>query len=266
LRAWRGDAEGVRAAADSLPGPPGGAALGGVQVQVVRTGLAVLALGSGRYVDALAAARRVFDDDPPYWGHLVLPDLVEAGVRGGDHAVAEAAVRRFADRVGASRTGWAPGLLARSRALLAEDADAESLYQEAVHHLAGTRVTTELARAHLLYGEWLRRRRRRADARRELDAAHGMFTAMGAAAFAERSRGELVAAGMTGRRRGPRAAEDLTAHEARIAHLAGGGATNQQIATELFISPNTVDYHLRKVFRKLGVTSRHQLEPAAIDG
>lgn len=180
--------------------------------------------------------------------------------------IATAALRRLTDRVGTGRTGWALGLLARSRALLATDTDAEALYRQAVHHLTGTRVATELARTHLLHGEWLRRRRRRADARVELDTAHRMFTGMGATAFAERTRGELTAAGATARRRDPAATETLTAHEARVARLAGGGATNQQIGTELFISPNTVDYHLRKVFRKLGVTSRHQLDAAAIDG
>ncbi len=263
LRAWRGDGAGVARAADELPSPPSTALVGGAQVQLVRTAQAVLALATGRYTDALAAARRVHDDDPPYWGHLALPDLVEAGVRGGDRAAAEAALDRFAEHAGATGTPWALGLLARSRALLADGMDAEGLYGEAVDRLAATRVATDLARTHLLYGEWLRRRKRRTDARRELGRAHEMFTAMGAAGFAERARAELVAAGASVRR--PRGtADELTAHEMRIAKLAAGGATNQQIATELFISPNTVEYHLRKVFRKLGVESRRQLDAAAL--
>ncbi len=138
---------------------------------------------------------RIYDDDPPGFGNRVLPEIIEAGARGGDRGAADAALGRLADRATVSGTPWALGMLARSRALLARDADAETFYREAIAHLAGTSVRTELARAHLLYGEWLRRRKRRKDARAQLRTACGMFDAMGAAAFAGRTRAELLAAG-----------------------------------------------------------------------
>ncbi|NEA26513.1 helix-turn-helix transcriptional regulator, partial [Actinomadura bangladeshensis] len=146
----------------------------------------------------------------------------------------------------------------RSRALLADDA--EPLYREAIARLGRTRVRPELARAHLLYGEWLRRRRRRTDARRQLRTAHGMLEAMGMAAFAERARRELLATGGTARKRTVPATTELTAQEAQIARLARDGLSNPEIATRLFISSRTVQYHLRKVFAKLGITSRSQLD------
>jgi DNA-binding CsgD family transcriptional regulator len=153
-------------------------------------------------------------------------------------------------------------MLARSRALLAKHADAETLYREAIVHLAGTSVRTELARAHLLYGEWLRRQKRRRDARSQLGAACGMFDAMGAAAFARRTRAELLAAGDTPRQPAERPSLDLTPQEAQVSRLAAAGATNAEIATHLFVTTSTVEYHLSKVFRKLGITSRRQLATA----
>ena len=156
-------------------------------------------------------------------------------------------------------TPLASGLLARSRALLAGDADAEPLYHQAIGHLKQCRAAPQLARAHLVYGEWLRRQRRRRDARQQLRTAHEMFTLMGAEAFAERARIELLATGERARPRTAETAEELTPQEAQIARLVSQGESNRDIAAQLFLSSSTVDYHLRKVFRKTGVTSRTQL-------
>ena len=171
-----------------------------------------------------------------------------------------AALRRLSDHTRSSGTDWALGIEARSRALLSDNETAESLYHEAIERLARTRVRVELARAHLLYGEWLRRERRRLDAREHLRTAHELFTEFGMQAFAERARLELEATGEHARKRTVETRDDLTPQEAQISRRAADGATNQEIAGQLFISPSTVDYHLRKAFRKLGVKSRHQLK------
>ncbi|MGI8447587.1 MAG: helix-turn-helix transcriptional regulator, partial [Streptosporangiaceae bacterium] len=170
--------------------------------------------------------------------------------------------RRLADRATASGTPWALGMLARSRALPPHDGDAETFYRAAIAHLAGTSVRTELARAHLLYGEWLRRQKRRNDARAQLRTACGIFDAMGAAAFADRTRAELLAAGDSPREPAERPGPDLTPQEAQVSRLAAAGATNAEIATHLFVTTSTMEYHLSKVFRKLGITSRRQLASA----
>ena len=163
------------------------------------------------------------------------------------------------------RTGgsdWALGLLARSAALLATGATADGLYREAIERLGRTRIRSELARGHLLYGEWLRRENRRQEARGQLRTAHDMLTAAGAGAFAERARHELAAAGEPVAARATRASDNLTVQEAHIARLAGRGLTNAEIGAQLFLSPHTVEWHLRKVFTKLGITSRRQLRPS----
>jgi DNA-binding CsgD family transcriptional regulator len=220
--------------------------------------LAVLELGQGHYEEALAAAPHGYDESM-ILSCFALPDLIEAAARCGEWALARDVLDRVEGRAAASPTPLALGLLARSRALLADGPDAEALFQEAISHLGHARGTGHLARGHLLYGEWLRREKRRRDAREHLRAAYGMFEAMGAGCFAERARLELAATGETARKRDPGWHGDLTPQELQVAVLAAAGSTNPEIAAQLFISPKTVDYHLGKVFRKLGVSSRRQL-------
>ncbi|MFR9788396.1 helix-turn-helix transcriptional regulator [Streptomyces sp. MB22_4] len=256
LHAWRGDDERTRAAVAALVGPGSGRA-GGLQVQLARSSLVLLELGHCHYREAQAAAQAVFEQDPPHFGGLALADLVEAAVRNDDRDTAERALARLAERAVASGTPWAMGLLARARALLA--ADAEPLFEEALAHLAPAGLIPEVARTRLLYGEWLRRRRRRQEAREQLRAAHELFVRMGAAAFAERARLELTATGGRTPAYAPGSDPGLTPQEARVARLAAEGATNQEIAAALFLSASTVEYHLAKVFRKLGIGSRRRL-------
>lgn len=221
---------------------------------------AVLYNGLGRYQDAVAAAERACEYDDLGVVGFALVELVEAGVRGGALAAARAALQRLEERTEASGTEWALGVLARSKALLSDGPAAESLYREAIERLGRSRVAVHLARAHLVYGEWLRRENRRLDARGQLRTAHEMLSGFGAEAFAERARRELVATGESVRRRAAvEAREALTAQEAQIARLAGDGLTNSEIGAELFISPRTVEWHLRKVFTKLDVDSRNKL-------
>ncbi|HET6986893.1 MAG TPA: LuxR C-terminal-related transcriptional regulator, partial [Kribbella sp.] len=184
----------------------------------------------------------------------------EAAVRTGAIDAAHRAGRRLAEMAAATGTDWALGVHARCQALLSAGDTAERRYREAIAHLEKTRLKVDLARAHLLYGEWLRRERRRTDARECLKSAHAMFEAMGMAGFAERARRELQAAGGTARKRVVPAQSELTAQEAQIARMARDGLSNPEIATRLFISARTVQYHLRKVFPKLGITSRSQLD------
>jgi len=173
--------------------------------------------------------------------------------------VAAEAVQRLEERAGASGTDWGLGTLARAQALLAEDERADSLFNEAIERLARTRIVVHHARSRLVYGEWLRRVNRRGDARRQLSEAHQMFTRMGAQAFAERARRELVATGERVSKHPTTSGDELTAQEAQIARLAGDGLRNQEIGAQLFISAHTVEWHLRKVLAKLGITSRRQL-------
>ncbi|MEY9931364.1 DNA-binding CsgD family transcriptional regulator [Catenulispora sp. GP43] len=221
--------------------------------------LTILELGAGNYSEALTWARLGYENDVPGQGNLLLPDVIEAAVRAGDPATASAALARLTERAPLSGTPWALGLLARSRALMADDEHAEGFYEEAVKHLADTVVVTDQARTHLLFGEWLSSVGRRAEARAQLRKSYEMFTDMGAAGFADRARNGLLALGEQARTRGARADVDLTPQEKQVAALAAGGLTNTEIATRLFITTSTVEYHLNKVFRKLGITSRRQL-------
>ena len=222
--------------------------------------LLVLDLGAGAYRDALDHAVATMTGRVGS-GHQVLADVVEATVRGGNPQLAQVAVDCLADRARASGTPWAMGLLARCQALLAGD-DGEAMYAEAIALLGSTRMAVELARAHLLYGEWLRRQKRKIDARDQLRTAHDMFVGMGAETFADRARHELLATGERVRKRSVETSRDLTAQEEHVARLAAAGDTNAEIAARLFIGSSTVEYHLRKVFRKLSITSRRQLNGA----
>jgi DNA-binding CsgD family transcriptional regulator len=215
--------------------------------------------GHGRYGDALADARRACEHEDVIAYGWALVELIEGGVHVGRSDEAAAALERLSERTRASGTDWALGIEAGSRALLSEGEDAERLYREAVERLARSRGVVHLARARLIYGEWLRRENRRVDAREQLRAAHEMFSGIGAKGFAERARHELLATGETARKRTDDARELLTPQEAHIARLARDGLSNPEIGAQLFISPRTVQYHLRKVFLKLDITSRNQL-------
>jgi DNA-binding CsgD family transcriptional regulator len=235
----------------------------GAGLSFIQRATAILCNSLGRYDQALAAALQASQDSPAMrFATFALPDLIEAAARSGAPERAASALQRLAQSTRASGTDWALGVEARSRALVSDDAIAETSYREAIDHLGHTRLRIEYGRAHLLYGEWLRRQQRRRDARDQLRTAFEIFDSIGAAAFAERARTELRATGERARKRAPGTADALTAQEALIARLAGEGASNPQIAEQLFISPATVAYHLRKVFTKLGVTSRHQLARA----
>jgi DNA-binding CsgD family transcriptional regulator len=231
----------------------------GIGAMVAHWSTALLLNGLGRYEEALTPARRASEYPlelcPSNWG---LIELIEAAVRSGETRVAGDAFERLTETTGAAGTEWALGVESRSRALLGSG-DADELYRQSIDHLGRTGMKVDLARAHLLYGEWLRREGRRTDAREHLRAAHDQFTAMGAEGFGGRARRELVATGEPARTRAPDAREELTAQEAEIARLAALRRTNQEIGAQLFISPRTVEWHLRKVFVKLGVSSRKEL-------
>jgi DNA-binding CsgD family transcriptional regulator len=220
---------------------------------------AVLSNGSGRHDAALDAVREAFAPDPIGYGTLLVPELAEAAARTGERALLEHALEWLSERTRVVRSGWADGIAARVRALLSEGDVAEDSYLQSIAHLSGTRLRLELARTHLLYGEWLRRERRRLDARTHLRTALEAFTDMGAEAFAARAERELQATGERARKRTVDLRDQLTPQEAQVARLAADGHTNREIAAQLFISPSTVEYHLRKAFRKLDVRSRTQL-------
>jgi DNA-binding CsgD family transcriptional regulator len=221
---------------------------------------AALYNGLGRYGDAFAAATEAAADPSELWfSTFALVELVEAASRSGQRERAAEALDVLSECTSASGTPWAVGVEARSRALLEQGDAAETLYCQAIHGLNPTRLRLDLARTHLLYGEWLRRQRRRIDARNELRVAYELFCNFGMEAFAERARIELEATGERARKRTVDTLDQLTPQEAQIARFAARGDTNREIAAQLFISPSTVEYHLRKVFRKLDVKSRTQL-------
>ena len=261
---WRGDERRARPIAESVAAEA--VARGqGLGVTLVEYVLTILELGLGRYEEARMHASRVFEEDVMAFGTSALADVVEATSRAGDEEGSRAALARLRERAQASATPWGLGLLARAEALVGADDAAEPLYRESLDHLGRSGVATELARTHLVYGEWLRRSRRRRDARVHLRAADQMFQAIGANAFAHRARVELLATGERVRVRAPETRDQLTPHEQQIARLAAEGESNAQIAAQLFISPHTVAYHLHKVFGKLDVSSRNQLARALGD-
>ena len=221
--------------------------------------LSILDLGLGRYQSALDHALTVFRDDPPSTGNLVLPVIVEAGVRTGEREAAAAALTRMTERAHAAATPWALGLLARCEALMCADEQAEAGYRESVSRLSRVPVDLDLAHSRLLFGEWLRRGKRRAESRAQLRAAHQVFESCGAVPFAERARTELLATGAQVRKRALPAGTELTAQERHVAVLAASGHTNAEIAERLFITVSTVEFHLNKVFRKLAISSRRQI-------
>ncbi|MUM29917.1 helix-turn-helix transcriptional regulator, partial [Mycolicibacterium sp. CBMA 295] len=258
LAAWRGD---LTEAGDLIEaGRAEGIAKGeGRLLGVTGYVAAVLYNGLGRYEEALAAAQQACEyHDLGFYGWCLL-ELTEAGVRVGKRDVAEDAVRRLEAGAGASETDWGLGTLASARALVADGAEADALFNESIERLGRSRVGVQLARTHLRYGEWLRRQKQRASAREHLNTAYEMFTKMGAQAFAERARRELTATGEKVRKQPLASGDELTAQEAQIAQLARDGLTNQEIGAQLFISTHTVEWHLRKVFVKLGLSSRRQL-------
>jgi DNA-binding CsgD family transcriptional regulator len=220
---------------------------------------AVLYNGLGRYQDGLAAAERACVHEDLGLFAWALIELVEAGARADARDIASEALGHIEERTCASGTEWALGIRARSAALLSEGAEAESLYEQAIELLGRSRAAVHLARAQLVYGEWLRRENRRVDARGQLRAAHDTFSRIAAEAFAERALHELLATAETARKRTDEARDYLTPQEAQIARLAQDGLSNPEIGAQLFISPRTVQYHLRKVFQKLNITSRSQL-------
>jgi DNA-binding CsgD family transcriptional regulator len=233
----------------------------GLGLTLIQNSTALLCNALGRYGEAQNAAQEA-SEHPEELGTSTwtLPELIEAATRSGNPEPAARALDRLSETTQASRTDWAMGIEARSRALLSDGEAAEKLYREAIERLGRTRVRLELSRAHLLYGEWLRRERRPADARNQLRTAHELFAMMGAEGFAERAARELLASGEKARKRTAEARGQLTAQESQIALLARDGLSNAEIGARLFISPRTVEYHLHKVFGKLGINSRSQLD------
>jgi DNA-binding CsgD family transcriptional regulator len=238
----------------------------GTAVQYAHWANAVVMNGLGRYEEALASAVAASDDTPELFvSAWALSELIEAASRTQQTERAERAVARLREDTQASDSGWALGLQARARALLSEGDAAEPLYREAIERLERTRLRPEAARSRLLYGEWLRRANRRVDAREQLRAAYDAFVSMGADGFADRARRELLATGERVRSRGHETRDELTHQEEHIARLARDGLTNPEISAQLFISPRTVEWHLRKVFAKLGISSRKALLDALPD-
>jgi DNA-binding CsgD family transcriptional regulator len=242
---------------------PGGQ---GTAVQYAHWAHAVVMNGLGRYEDALAAAIEASDDTPELFvATWALSELIEAASRTGNSELAARGLTRLAEQTQPHDSEWALGMEARGLALITEGEAAEELYREAIDRLGRTRLRPELARGRLLYGEWLRRENRRVEAREQLREAHEAFVSMGAEAFAERARRELMATGQKVRKRTAETRDELTSQEAQIALLAAEGRTNPEIGAQLFLSPRTVEWHLRKVFTKLGISSRRQLRSALPD-
>ena len=232
----------------------------GETVGLAQVSLAYLHNGLGNYDAALAAATPPCEHDELAHSSVGLPELVEAAVRAGQLERAAAAADRLTTRASASGTQWGLGLAARSRALISTGSEAESDYQEAIERLGRSRMKPHLARAHLVFGEWLRREGRRQDAREQLRKAYEMLSDMGVEAFAERAARELRATGENPRKRTAEPTDALTAQELHIARLVATGATNREVGAQLFLSPRTIEAHLRNIFPKLNITSRRQIK------
>jgi DNA-binding CsgD family transcriptional regulator len=261
LEAWRGRKDETRALIEATT-REAGARGEGIGLAICEYARAVLCNGAGEYEEALAAASSASEHRELVAENWGLCELVEAATRCGRTDLAQEALTRLARKARATRTDWALGVAARSRALLSEGEDAERAFGEALERLGRTRVRAELARTHLLHGEWLRREGRRVDARAELQRARDLFTAMGVAAFAARAGGEQLATGEHVRRRSAETRDELTAQQQQIAELARDGLSNADIGARLFLSPRTVEWHLHHVFGKLGISSRRQLAGA----
>jgi DNA-binding CsgD family transcriptional regulator len=257
LAAWRGD---EAQASELIEGTLRDAAAGGLGGVSAYYASAVLHNGLGHHDAARDAAWRGFERDPMGYASFLVSELAEAASRTGEVALVKTALEWLSNRASVTPTDWSLGMEARVRALLSEGDDIEGLYRESIERLGRTRLRIELARGHLLYGEWLRRENRRADAREQLCNAHTLLSTMGVEAFAERARRELLATGATARKRVNETRSDLTARETQIAQLARDGLSNPEIGIRLFISPRTVQYHLRKVFLKLGISARTELD------
>jgi DNA-binding CsgD family transcriptional regulator len=261
LAAWRGQASTAAQLVDAMT--RGATARGeGCAITVAEYATAILYNGLGQYALALDAAQKAAASDDIVTSSWALCELVEAASRAGQLDVARAAAGRLSERTDASGTAWARGTDARSRALVEDGAPAEELYRQAIDWLGQCRMTAHLARARLAYGEWLRRENRRVDAREQLRAAYDIFASMGAEGFADRARRELLATGEKVRKRREDTRDELTPQEEHIARLAREGRTNPEIGAELYLSDRTVEWHLRKVFDKLGITSRKGLRDA----
>jgi DNA-binding CsgD family transcriptional regulator len=232
----------------------------------VHRAYSIMYLGLGRYELARDEAQQAAAEEAALVTVMMaLPVLIEAACRTGQIPLAADALRRLTEATSAPQADWGPGIQARCRALLADGGEAEGWYREAIERLSRTHSRPDLARAHLLYGEWLRREGRRADAREQLRTAHEMFDTIGMDAFAERARHELLATGETVRKRAVQPRNQLTPQEAQITQLAREGLSNAEISARLFLSVRTVEWHLRKVFIKLGISSRRQLHTAHRD-
>ena len=260
LAAWRGD---DAQASELIDGTSDEAARRGwTSNNYARS---VLANGLGRHDAARDAAWEAMQPDPIGYGTWLVPELAEAASRTGDRKLLEWVSAWLSERTRVVSSAWASGIEARVRALSTEGETAEKSYRESIAQLSDTRVRVELARTHLLYGEWLRRERRRVDAREQLRTALEAFSSMGAEAFARRAERELLATGEHARKRTVETRGQLTPQEAQISRLVADGHTNREVAAQLFISPSTVEYHLRKVFRKLAVKTRVELANALRD-
>jgi DNA-binding CsgD family transcriptional regulator len=265
LAAWRGDSAAALDLIDVMT--RGATARGeGCAITVTEYASAILYNGLGQYDLALGAARDAAAADDIGTSSWALYELVEAAARAGQRHVALTALDRLCEQTGASGTPWAKGIEARSRALVEDGDAAEPLHLQAIEWLGQCGMAAHLARARLSYGEWLRRSNRRVDARTQLRGAHDAFVGIGAKGFADRAQRELLATGEKVRKRRADTRDELTPQEAHIARLARDGRTNPEIGAELFISPRTVEWHLRTVFAKLGISSRMDLHKALPSG